>query len=112
VACALLHIERAQRLETKRGGKNAESQISLTSDGYFLQLGCRALGLFVRYEFDRVINRLVVANRDHQREWLGNRFGLGHGFWICFRQPFRNKHWLGYQLRYFHEERHQQLRQH
>jgi hypothetical protein len=81
----------------KKGGKHAQSQTSLTSDGHFLQLGRRALGLFIRHEFYRVVVGLVVANRDHQREWLGH--GFGH--------PFRNNNRLGQQLRHFDEERYE-----
>ena len=109
MACALLNIERAQRSEKKRGGKHAQSQTSLTSDGHFLQLGRRALGLFIRHEFYWVVVGLVVANRDHQREWLGNGFGLSDWFWFShgFGHPFRNNNRLGQQLRHFDEERYE-----
>lgn len=69
----------------KIGGKYAESPTSRTSDGYFLQPGCGAMGLFVRHEFDAVVD----ANRDGQRERLGNGFGLSHWFWLSFEHPFR-----------------------
>ena len=58
------------------------------------------MGLFVRHEFDAVVD----ANRDGQRERLGNGFGLSHWFWLSFRHPFRINNWR--QLGHIHQERH------
>ena len=37
------------------------------------------MGLFVRHEFDRVIDGLVVANGNYRRDGLGNRFRFVSG---------------------------------
>lgn len=42
------------------------------------------MGLFVRHEFDRVIDGLVVANGNYQRDGLGNRFGVDD--WVGFHE--------------------------